>query len=281
MNNKIDFILTIVVNNANPNGDPLAGNMPRTNSKGFGEMSDVSIKRKIRNRMQDLGQDIFVQSRDRIKDGHNSLEERYLEHFKGVKDENKIEEEAMKKWLDVRTFGQVITYEKHSIGIRGPVSINIARSLDPIEINSIQITRSTNGMKPKGNNTRSSDTMGTKHMVEFGTYVIYGSVNSFYAERTGFGEKDLEIFKESLRTLFINDASSARPEGSMEVKDIYWFIHSSKIGNVSSAKIKNLLQWDQSETMKSTYDDYNIHLNEEKLKEYKKLGLQLEHIEGM
>lgn len=279
--NKIDFIATIVVNNANPNGDPLAGNMPRTNSKGFGEMSDVSIKRKIRNRMQDLGHEIFVKSRDRVDDDFYSLEERYLEHFKGNKNDLEVEEGVLEKWLDVRAFGQVITYEKKSIGIRGPVSIGIAKSLDPVEITSMQITRSTNGMKPKNEKSRSSDTMGTKHVVEFGTYVIHGAVNCFYAERTGFSEEDLNVLKGAIQTLFINDASSARPEGSMEVKDIFWFEHSSKIGNVSSAKIKGLLEWNRESDMKEHYEDYNLRLNEEKLKKYETLGLKIEHLEGI
>ncbi|TDM04009.1 type I-C CRISPR-associated protein Cas7/Csd2 [Macrococcus carouselicus] len=281
LNNKIDFIVTVTVNNANPNGDPLAGNMPRTDSKGFGEISDVCIKRKIRNRMQDQGYSIFVQSRDRIDDEKNSLEERYTDAIGAKVTDEAAEKEANEKWLDVRSFGQVITYNSKSIGIRGPVSIGIAKSLDPIEITSMQITRSTNGMKPKGDKTRSSDTMGTKHFVEFGTYIIYGAVNCFYAEKTGFSKKDLAVIKESLRTLFINDSSSARPEGSMEVKDIYWFTHSSKIGDVSSAKIKSLISYNSDNSMKSTYEDYAMGLNEEKLNEYKQLGLQVEHFAGI
>lgn len=279
--NKIDFIATIVVNNANPNGDPLAGNMPRTDSKGYGEISDVCIKRKIRNRFQDLGNNIFVKSRDRIDDDKYSLEERYNEFFKGNKNEVEIEQKCNEKWLDVRTFGQVVTFDKQSIGIRGPVSIGISKSLSPVDINSMQITRSTNGMKPKGDKTRSSDTMGTKHVVEFGVYVIYGAINAFYAEKTGFDKNDAEILKEAIRTLFINDASSARPEGSMEVRDIFWFEHSSKIGNVSSAKIKNLIEYNKNENIKTTYEDYDIKLNAIELNKLIENGLKVEHILGI
>ncbi|MGV2876052.1 type I-C CRISPR-associated protein Cas7/Csd2 [Macrococcus capreoli] len=279
--NKIDFIATIVVNNANPNGDPLAGNMPRTDSKGFGEISDVCIKRKIRNRMQDLGESIFVISRDRIDDEKYSLEERYNEFFKGNKNDVEIEKQCNEKWLDVRTFGQVITFDKKSIGIRGPVSIGISKSLTPVDINSMQITRSTNGMKPKGEKTRSSDTMGTKHVVEFGVYVVYGAINAFYAEKTGFNKNDSEIIKEAIRTLFINDASSARPEGSMEVRDIFWFEHSTKIGDVSSAKIKKLLQYNKDENLKTSYEDYDIKLDEHELKGLIEKGLTVEHISGI
>lgn len=113
--NKVDFIATIEVRNANPNGDPLAGNMPRTDSSGFGLISDVAIKRKIRNRMQDQGYEIFVKSRDRSDDKFTSLKKRFEDVFTSKDSDEKIEKEANEKWLDVRTFGQVITYYKKSI----------------------------------------------------------------------------------------------------------------------------------------------------------------------
>lgn len=281
LENKVDFIMTIEVNNANPNGDPLAGNTPRIDSKGYGEISDVCIKRKIRNRMQDEGYEIFVKSRERQDDGFNSLEERYNEFFKGEKDNLVVEKGFNEKWIDVRTFGQVITYEKKSIGIRGPVSISIGKSLSPIDITTMQIVRSTNGMEAKSQSGRSSDTMGTKHYVEYGVYAIYGSVNCFFAEKTGFDKDDLEVLKESLRTLFINDSSSARPEGSMEVKEIFWFEHSSKLGNVSSAKIRELVTWDKSDSEKDKYEDYNVHINEEFFSKLENEGLNLEIIQGI
>lgn len=281
LENKVDFIMTIEVNNANPNGDPLAGNNPRIDSKGYGEISDVCIKRKIRNRMQDEGYEIFVKSRERQDDGFNSLEERYNEFFKGEKDNLVVEKDFNEKWIDVRTFGQVITYEKKSIGIRGPVSISIGKSLSPIDITTMQIVRSTNGMEAKSQSGRSSDTMGTKHYVEYGVYAIYGSVNCFFAEKTGFDKDDLEVLKESLRTLFINDSSSARPEGSMEVKEIFWFEHSSKLGNVSSAKIRELVTWDKSDSEKDKYEDYNVHINEEVFSKLENEGLNLEIIQGI
>ena len=281
LENKVDFIMTIEVNNANPNGDPLAGNNPRIDSKGYGEISDVCIKRKIRNRMQDEGYEIFVKSRERQDDGFNSLEERYNEFFKGEKDNLVVEKGFNEKWIDVRTFGQVITYEKKSIGIRGPVSISIGKSLSPIDITTMQIVRSTNGMEAKSQSGRSSDTMGTKHYVEYGVYAIYGSVNCFFAEKTGFDKDDLEVLKESLRTLFINASSSARPEGSMEVKEIFWFEHSSKLGNVSSAKIRELVTWDKSDSEKDKYEDYNVHINEEVFSKLENEGLNLEIIQGI
>lgn len=280
---KIDFLMTIKVEKANPNGDPLAENMPRTDARGFGEISDVCIKRKIRNRMQDMGKKIFVMSTYRSDDDFTSLEKRFGSVFDSNDDDKYVEEESCKRWMDVRAFGQVITFQKRSIGIRGPVSIAIAKSLEPVEISTMQITRSVNGMEAAAGKSRSSDTMGSKHFVEFGVYLVQGSVNCYYAEKTGFSEEDLEVLKESLRTLFVNDLSSARPDGSMEVKDIYWFEHSCKIGNVSSAKIKDLVEWDllDTENIEPQYEDYNFRLNENKLKEYEGLGLKISKLSGI
>lgn len=214
INNKVDFIFTIEVSGANPNGDPLTGNMPRIDNRGFGEISDVCLKRKIRNRMQDMGHDIFVKSLDRSDDGFRSLQKRFENEFSKESDEE-VEKRANEKWLDIRSFGQVFTYQKRSLGIRGPVSISIAKSLDPIEITTMQITKSISGMEPGAGKTRSADTMGTKHFVDHGVYVVNGSINSYFAEKTGFDEEDVETIKECIKTLFLNDVSSARPDGSM------------------------------------------------------------------
>ncbi|WP_273497336.1 type I-C CRISPR-associated protein Cas7/Csd2 [Peptoniphilus rhinitidis] len=283
INNKIDFIFTIEVSGANPNGDPLTGNMPRIDNRGFGEISDVCLKRKIRNRMQDMGNEIFVKSLDRSDDGFRSLEKRFENIFKKDVSDEEVEKRANEMWIDIRSFGQVFTYQKRALGIRGPVSVSIAKSIEPIEVTTMQITKSISGMEPSAGKTRSADTMGTKHFVDYGIYVVNGSVNSYFAEKTGFNENDIETLKECIKTLFINDISSARPDGSMEVKDIFWFNHSSKVGDVSSGKIKELLRYDlpNAETLKPKYENYNIRLDEEKLKEYEENGIRLEYIKGI
>lgn len=277
--NKVDFIVTVVVSNANPNGDPLSGNMPRTDSRGYGEISDVSLKRKIRNRLQDMGEEIFVQAKERATDGLMSLEERYSANFKKADKDEDVERGFIDKWIDVRSFGQVITFDKRSIGVRGPVSISLAKSLSPIEISSLQITRSTNGMKSESGK-RSSDTMGMKHAVDFGVYVFTGAINSYFAEKNGFDTSDKEKIKEAIRTLFVNDASSARPDGSMEVKEVFWFEHSCPIGDVSSAKLRALLEYDERNAAQK-YEDYHIRLNAEHLKAYQEKGVMLEQFEGI
>ena len=281
LENKIDFMVTIEVREANANGDPLSGNMPRTDAKGHGLISDVAIKRKIRNRMQDFGHPTFVQAGDRIEDEFRSLEKRFSNQFNAKDSDEDIEEKANKLWLDVRSFGQVFTYLKKSIGVRGPVSINMAKSLEPIVISSLQITRSTNGMEAKNESGRSSDTMGMKYFVDYGVYLLKGSINPNFAEKTGFSTEDVEVIKQALVSLFENDASSARPEGSMRVREVFWFTHSNKLGNISSARVFDLFEFDRENREKNSYEDYGIHLNQEKLAEYENKGLKVDILEGL
>ena len=245
LKNKIDVIALVSVTRANSNGDPLNGNRPRTDYDGYGEISDVCVKRKLRNRMQDLGNAIFVQSEDRCGDGYGSLSERASAELKEIKDRAAYAEAACAKWLDVRAFGQVFAFKDNkgfSVGVRGPVSVHQAVSISPVDIESLQITKSVNGEKKEKGENRASDTMGMKHFVRFGLYEIKGSINVQLAEKTGFTEEDAATVKECLRTLFVNDASSARPDGSMEVVRVYWWRHNCKEGQYSSAKVHRSLE---------------------------------------
>lgn len=267
LNHKIDFVAVVAVERANANGDPLNGNRPRTDYNGFGEMSDVCIKRKIRNRMQDLGHRIFVQSEDRCDDGFGSLSERASSVMKGEKNRDVYAKKACETWLDVRTFGQVFAFKdakRVSVGVRGPVSVHQAVSVSPIEVESLQITKSVNGEKGEKGSTRTSDTMGMKHFVRFGLYLLKGSINVQLAEKTGFTYEDAQVVKECLKTLFENDASSARPEGSMEVVKLYWFEHNSKSGQYSSAKVHRSVKvaLKDPSSLPQSVDDYTITLEE-------------------
>lgn len=247
LNNKYDFLVVFSVSNANPNGDPLNGNRPRINYQGIGEVSDVCLKRKIRNRLMEQGQSIFVQSDDYKSDEFTSLKNRAENTLSAnvLKDKGKLVDEACKQWYDVRAFGQLFAFKAGkekggkdkgvSAGIRGPVSIHSAFSQDPINITSIQITKSVNSEGDGAGKT--SDTMGSKHRVDFGLYAFAGSINPQLAQRTGFDDEDAEELKKVLVQLFENDASSARPDGSMEVHNVYWWKHSSLSGDYSSAKV--------------------------------------------
>lgn len=263
LQNKIDFAAVILVKNANPNGDPLNGNRPRVNYDGTGELSDVCIKRKIRNRLMDMGYNIFVQSDDKRKDEYPSLRKRAEGEIPAAvrKKQDDFARAACEKWMDVRAFGQVFAYSGEgdkgiSIGIRGPVSIHPAFSINPVNVTSIQITKSVSG---EGDGTkRASDTMGMKHRVDFGVYTVYGSINPQLAEKTGFSAEDANIIKEALATLFENDASSARPEGSMELHRLYWWEHNCKSGQYSTAKVHRSLHVEPTCDNPRAVEDYCI-----------------------
>lgn len=283
LNQKIDFAVVLSVSMANPNGDPLNGNRPRQNYDGHGEISDVAIKRKIRNRLLDMGESIFVQSNDKRVDQYNSLRERadanseLVLALKAKENQNELfAAAACNTWFDVRSFGQVFAFKGGSgkgvsVGVRGPVSIHTATSVDPIDITSMQITKSVNSEPGK---EKGSDTMGMKHRVDFGLYKFYGSINTQLAEKTGFTKEDADKLKSALLTLFENDASAARPEGSMEVVKLYWWEHSSKLGQYSSAKVHRLLEIKSETDNPKTINDYMINVNELE-------GLKVEIIDGL
>lgn len=284
LNNKIDFAVIISVNRANPNGDPLNGNRPRQTYDGYGEISDVCLKRKIRNRLQDMGESIFVQSDDNRAPGDEfrSLNDRFkaaCDRWKKDVEDKKNEsadtrDNAPKEWFDVRAFGQVFAFKKKgagnkakdadkseenadavSVGIRGPVTIQSAFSIEPITPDSLQIVKSVNlETNEKEPDKKGSDTMGMKHRVDKGIYVTYGAINTQLASKTGFSDVDAGKIKLALQTLFVNDVSSARPEGSMEVLKVIWWKHNSPSGQYSSAQVHRSLRELLDENKDGTYD---------------------------
>ncbi|MDR2033367.1 MAG: type I-C CRISPR-associated protein Cas7/Csd2 [Helicobacteraceae bacterium] len=269
LQNKIDFALVFRVKNANPNGDPLNGNRPRIDYDGRGEVSDVCLKRKLRNRLQSLGENIFVQSDDNRVDQYRSLKDRFDNNAKvkevGAKSAEDVRKAACKEWYDVRAFGQVFAFKEKkkdkdkkksesgsegeesgadavSIGIRGPVTIQSAFSVNPLITSSVQIVKSVNLETNNPPERKAPDTMGMKHRVNYGVYVTYGGISCQLAEKTGFSDEDAEKLKKALLTLFANDVSAARPEGSMEVVKVIWWKHASKTGQYSSAQVHRSLK---------------------------------------
>lgn len=268
LSKKIDFAILISVENANPNGDPLCGNRPREDYDGYGEISDVCLKRKIRNRLIDMHESVFVQSNDHRVDSYKSLKTRAegCEELKKASngkdtDQDEFARIACEQWIDVRSFGQVFAFkgDKVSVGVRGPVTISIAKSVSPVDIISMQIVKSVNS---EDKTERASDTMGMKHRVAFGLYLAKGSINCQLAEKTGFSDEDAEKIKEAMRTLLENDASSARPEGSMEVCALYWWEQEGKTPKYSSAKVQRSLQVTLKEGVikPKRFEDYDVQV---------------------
>lgn len=270
---KIDFALIFQVTNANPNGDPLNGNRPRIGFDNRGEITDVCMKRKIRDRLVERfeslrdagadtrGQAVYVQSSDRCIDGHASLRSRAETVIDSRFSRDQAIDVACSTWFDVRAFGQLFAFSKKakksqkpkaadsvpnddatgnedgvSIGIRGPVTVQMAVSVEPIEVTSTQITKSVSA--EGDGSVRGSDTMGMKHRVDGrAVYVAFGSMNPQLARRTGFSAEDAEVLKQLLPRLFENDASSARPDGSMQVLKLVWCEHDCAAGRYSAARV--------------------------------------------
>lgn len=294
--NKIDFAVFFSVENANPNGDPLNENRPRTTSRGLGEISDVCIKRKIRDRVKESKKEILIEMTEKPD---QTLFTKINEIKEKIERENKdkkkltgpelslhLSQEACKKWFDVRAFGQVIPLkeiikEGLSIGIRGPVSIHPAFSLHTIRVTNTQITKCMNNIyEEKG---KSSDTMGLKHRIDWGIYRFYGSINPQLAEKTGFTQEDAELLRKILPRLFENDCSSSRPEGSMRILKVLWWIHENKNPKYSSAYLYDSLKFLEKKDAEGQLFEQNTRLLQdpytENLKE--KIVERLEPLEGV
>lgn len=276
--NKIDFCVIIGVRNANPNGDPLLSNRPRTTNEGYGIISNVCLKRKIRNRLQDMGNPIFIQSADRSEDDFSSLQERAEDTIPAELTRNPADYRAAacRAWMDVRSFGQVFAFSAKkkgrktsdelaaeaatgiSIGIRGPVTIQPAISVTPLDVAEMKITKSVNGTPAEKGKTKSSDTMGDLYSVPLGVYVTYGSINPLLADKTGFDEEDAEAIHEALKTLFENDESAARPSGSMEVLQVFWWTHETRNGSQPSGVVHRSVTVTAKSDHPLSFSDFEI-----------------------
>lgn len=258
--NKIDFAVVITAEKCNPNGEPLNGNRPRQDLDGFGLITDVCIKHKIRNRLYDMGEPILMLGNDRAEDGFNSIKSRIdacLEFGQIKKDIRATERVACQKWIDVRAFGAVFAFKNNpSIGIRGPISLTYARSVDVLDIETIQITKSLNLEGELEKKDRA--TIGSRTIVNHAAYVFYGSIYPQLASLTGLSEEDVSQIKEAIVSLFENDSSVARPAGSMAVHRVYWWEHSCSSGQYSSAKVHKSLQFSPTDK----YPYYTVEMLE-------------------
>lgn len=259
------------VRDANPNGDPLNGNMPRQVFDGRGVISSVSDKRKIRNSAQDLGAEIFVKSNDRADDGYRSLQARMMgnKNMRAIIDKEPFDktafkETACKECWDIRSFGQMFTFKANktnvSTTIKGPVTFLPTYSVDPVHIISDQITKSVNGEEKEG---MASDTMGMNHRVDFGLYVMDGSINPSVARQTGFSQEDAGTLKAAIMNMFKNDASAARPEGSMVLRELIWWQYDEeKLPDMSVSKVRRSVSITANTDTPAKFEDYDIEIKD-------------------
>lgn len=278
--NRYEFVYFFDVTNGNPNGDPDAGNMPRLDpesSKGL--VTDVSLKRKIRNYIQlseenTPGYDIYVKEKSVLNLQHKKSYEALgieSEKKKLPKDQQKakeITEWMCKNFFDVRSFGAVMTTEVNAGQVRGPLQLAFAKSIDPIIPLEISITRmavATEGEaeKQQGDNR----TMGRKHIVPYGLYRVHGFVSAKLAEKTGFSDADLEKVWKSLEMMFEHDHSAAR--GEMSARKLIVFKHDNALGSAPAHKLFERVTVErvngEEGTPASEFKDYAIHLNPEGL----------------
>lgn len=276
--NRYEFVYFFDVTNGNPNGDPDAGNMPRLDpesSKGL--VTDVSLKRKIRNFIQlteenSPGYDIYVQEKSVL----NQQNQKAYDALDIKPDSKKLPKDqakakAVTDWMctnffDVRTFGAVMTTEVNSGQVRGPLQVAFAKSIDPIIPLEISITRMA---VTNEKDLEKERTMGRKHIVPYGLYRVHGFVSAKLAEKTGFSEDDLEKVWKSLEMMFEHDHSAAR--GEMAGRKLIVFKHDNALGNAPAHKLFERVTVDrvkgESGTPAAEFTDYQIQLNSDGLVE--------------
>jgi CRISPR-associated protein Csd2 len=266
LNKRYDFVLLFDVQDGNPNGDPDAGNLPRIDAEtGMGLVTDVCLKRKVRNYVQMLGKDIFIKEKAIL----NTL---IGEAFKqgSVNSKEKHEKtEAARDWMcskyyDIRTFGAVMSTGENAGQVRGPIQLTFARSVEPVVILEHSITRmavatEAEAEKQSGDNR----TMGRKYTVPYGLYCARGFISANLAQQTGFSEEDLKLFWEALLSMFEHDRSAAR--GMMSTRGLYVFEHSTALGNAPAHKLFERIKIErspESEGPARSFGDYVVTVDE-------------------
>ena len=238
--NRYEFVMFYDVENGNPNGDPDAGNMPRIDPEtGHGLVTDVCLKRKIRNYVEMIKKDsegykIYIKEDHPLNETHEvAYQALGMEYQKGDKSQEDLARAWMcKNYYDVRTFGAVMSTGKSCGQVRGPIQINFSRSVDPIVQQEVTITRVVQVDNREG-------TIGRKHIVPYALYRVEGYISAKLAsddsKGTGFNEDDLALFWEALENMFEHDHSAAR--GKMITRKLFIFKHGSELGNAPSHQL--------------------------------------------
>lgn len=267
MKNRYDFIYLFDCHDANPNGDPDAGNLPRLDPEtGQGLVTDVCLKRKIRNYVQQTTDQkiYFIEGAVhnlQHKDAYESIGEKPAQKVK-----SEVKDEAT-KWMcrnyyDVRTFGAVMSTKINCGQVRGPVQLSFARSIHPIVANEYAITRTS---VTDEKDIEKERTIGRKFTVPYGLYRARGFINPFLAEQTGFSEDDKELLFQALENAFQFDQSAARPAGSMRPVEFIIFKHDNQLGKASSHNLFDAVKIEQKAsviTPRSSRDDFQISIDE-------------------
>lgn len=290
---RTDFIWVFDVTNGNPNGDPDANNQPRINTvNGHGLVSDVSLKRKIRDYVlnakgQSEGYQIYVTENAILTDKQKMIYEspefqELTAMLKGKSDHSKKEYEIAaslmcKHFYDVRTFGAVMSTTLYNSGqVRGPVQLTFAESVDPIPFDRKALTRCAVTNEREAGKNKENRTMGAKYQVPYGLYVAYGFVNPFDGRKTGFSQEDWDLFLEAANRCF--DYISEASHGKMSTKKIYLFEHENDLGFEKPDKLFKAVKIYKKEgvDIPKSYDDYILEVDERVLDPYKgKVSLRI------
>lgn len=273
LKNRIDFVYIFDVQDGNPNGDPDAGNLPRVDAEtGMGLVTDVCLKRKVRNYVQVAkqlvdGYDIFIKEKAVLNTLIDAAHEDESVKKAEEKDKANAARDIMcKKYYDIRTFGALMTTGKNAGQVRGPIQMTFARSVDPITALEHSITRMAvatekEAEKQKGDNR----TMGRKATVPYGLYVCHGFISANLAQQTGFSEEDLDLFFDALKNMFDVDRSAAR--GLMSAQRLIAFKHDSVLGNAPANKLFDLVKVERKDTTvpARSFADYEITIDNDHL----------------
>ncbi len=275
LNKRYEFVILFDVENGNPNGDPDAGNMPRIDPEtGHGIVTDVCIKRKIRNYIEVVegekqGFDIYVKNGAVLNEQHRKAYEAFdlkPENKKLPKDEKVAKELTgymCKNFYDIRAFGAVMSNEVNCGQVRGPIQLNFGRSIDPIFSQDLTITRcAVTNIK----DLEKGQTMGRKQIIPYGLYRMEGYVSAHLAEKvTGFSEEDLNILWNALINMFEYDHSASR--GKMATRKLFVFEHETSLGNAPSHKLFNLIKIERKDKSKParSFGDYEINIDDNNL----------------
>lgn len=266
LKNRIDFVYIFDVSDGNPNGDPDAGNLPRVDAEtGMGLVTDVCLKRKVRNYVQYAvgdtdGYDIFIKEKAVL----NTLIDKAHDDtaVKAAKDKTEAARMYMcKNYYDIRTFGAVMSTGKNAGQVRGPIQMTFARSVDPIAIAEHSITRMAVATEKEAEQQNGGNrTMGRKSTVPYGLYVCHGFVSANLAKQTGFSEEDLNIFWEALKNMFDIDRSAAR--GLMSAQKLIVFKHATELGNAPANKLFDLVKVEKAcNGSPRSFNDYEVTID--------------------